>query len=56
MNAPALKIVEMPAPTIRKFDTADLSLHGKWIVPRMMQAFPHMNERAVASFLQLVEQ
>ena len=54
MNAPALKIVEMAAPTIRKFDTADLSLHGKWIVPRMMQAYPHMNERGVASFLQTI--
>lgn len=54
MNAPALKIVEMPAPTIRKFDTADLSQHGKWIVPRMMQAFPHLNERGVASFLQTI--
>jgi len=54
MNAPALKIVEMAAPTVRKFDTADLSLHGKWIVPRMMQAYPHMNERGVASFLQTI--
>lgn len=54
MNAPALKVVEMPAPIIRKFDTADLSVHGQWIVPRMMQAFPHFNERAVASFLQTI--
>ena len=54
MNSLALKVVEMPAPTIRKFDTADLSVHGKWIVPRMMQAFPHFNERAVASFLQTI--
>src|ERR1700675_4603352 len=54
MAEPALKIVETPAPTIRRFDTADLSQHGKWIVPRMTQTYPHMNERAVATFLQNV--
>lgn len=54
MPVAALKTEEMPAPTIRKFDTADLSLHGKWIVPRMMQAFPHLNERGVATFLQTI--
>jgi len=52
MVEPALKIVEKPIPVIRRFDTADLSKHGKWIVPRMMQVYPHMNERAVATFLQ----
>ena len=52
MAEPALKIVESVAPAIRRFDTADLSKHGKWIMPRMQQAFPHMNERAVATFLQ----
>ena len=54
MAEPALKIVETPAPTIRRFDTADLSQHGKWIVPRMIQSYPHLNERAVATFLQNV--
>ena len=51
MAEAALKLVS-PAPVIRRFDTADLSQHGKWIVPRMTQAYPHMNERAVATFLQ----
>ena len=51
MATPALKLVD-PLPAIRRFDTADLSQHGAWIVPRMMQAYPHMNERAVATFLQ----
>ena len=54
MAEPALKSVEKPVPLIRRFDTADLSQHGKWIVPRMMQAFPHLNERGVASFLQTI--
>ena len=44
----------MLAPTIRRFDTADLTTHGAWIVPRMMKTFPHMNERGVASFLQTI--
>ena len=51
MAEPALKLVS-PAPAIRRFDTADLSRHGKWIMPRMLQAFPHLNERGVATFLQ----
>ena len=54
MAEPALKLVEKPAPEIRRFDTADLSKHGKWLVPRMIQHFPHMNERAVATFLQTI--
>lgn len=47
----ALKMVDV-AQNLRRFDTADLSRHGKWIMPRMLQAFPHFNERAVATFLQ----
>ena len=54
MTQPALQLVEKPAPSIRRFDTADLSRHGAWIIPRMMQSFPHMNERAAATFLQNV--
>lgn len=54
MAEPALKLVEKLAPTIRRFDTADLSQHGAWIMPRMLQAFPHLNERGVATFLQTV--
>jgi hypothetical protein len=51
MAEPILKLVS-PAPTIRRFDTADLSRHGAWIMPRMLQAFPHLNALGVASFLQ----
>ncbi|MFA5897719.1 MAG: hypothetical protein WC829_01270 [Hyphomicrobium sp.] len=54
MAEAALKITEKPAPLIRRFDTADLSQHGAWVVPRMLQAFPHLNERGVASFLQTI--
>ena len=51
MSAVPLQIVDQ-GPLIRKFDTADLTQHGAWIVPRMMKAYPHLNERAVATFLQ----
>ena len=51
MTEPALKLVS-PVPVIRRFDTADLSRHGAWIMPRMLQAYPHLNERGVATFLQ----
>ena len=44
----------MLAPTIRHLDTADLSTHGKWLLPRLMQTYPHLGERAAASFLQTV--
>lgn len=56
MAEAALKLVEeMPAPTIRRFNSADLSRHGAWILPRMLQAFKHFNERAAASFLQNID-
>ncbi len=47
-QAAAAKVI----PFIRRFDTADFSVHGNWVVPRMLQAFPHMNERGIATFLQ----
>ena len=55
MNAPAVLQMVTDAPLIRRFSTADLTTHGAWIVPRMMKVFPHLNERAVASFLQNIE-
>lgn len=53
MAEPVLKLVS-PAPVIRRFDTADLSRHLKWLLPRMTKAYPHMNERAVVTFLQTI--
>ena len=50
--APVLDVVRKDAPIIRRFDTADLSTHGAWILPRMIKAFPHMDERMAATFLQ----
>ena len=48
----ALKLVETPAPAIRRFNSADLTKHGAWILPRLIQAYPHLNDRAAATFLQ----
>ena len=53
MMSAALAVVEpeLGAPASRRFQIADLSEHGGWVMPRMLQAFPHMNERAIATFL-----
>lgn len=50
-NIPVLSVATV-APPIRKFDTADFSTHGDWILPRMLRVFPHLNERGAATFLQ----
>lgn len=39
------------APIVRRFEIPDLDRHGKWILPRLLQAFPHLNERSAAGFL-----
>lgn len=39
-------------PTIRRFDTADFSLHAEWLLPRLTKAYPHLNDRGAATFLQ----
>ena len=52
---PALALVE-PATysPIRRFQLPDLSKHGAWILPRLLQAYPHLNERSAASWLQTI--
>ena len=51
----ALAVVDaVPALTIRKFDTADLTTHAGWIIPRMIKSYPHLSERSVAGFLQTI--
>lgn len=54
MIMPATAIVEIVEPVYtptRRFETADLSRHGKWIMPRLLQAFPNLNERSAAAWL-----
>ena len=37
--------------SIRRFGLADLNEHGAWILPRLLKAYPHLNERTVAGWL-----
>jgi hypothetical protein len=53
MNAPIATPVFDPL-SMRKFDTADLTVHGSWLLPRMIKTFPHLNERGAASILQSI--
>jgi hypothetical protein len=48
----ALKEVELhiPAPT-RRFELADLSQHGPWLMKRFAQKLPDIHERFVAGYL-----
>ena len=52
MAATAQVITIDRIPEIRRFGNADLSRHGKWLLPRLLKAYPHLNERGAASFLQ----
>lgn len=55
MNAVAPVLAEVNHSfLIRRFDTADLTTHGDWLLPRFMKTFPHLNERQAATFLQTV--
>lgn len=48
MNAPVA-----PA-QIRRFGTADLASHAKWLIPRLLQAYPHLSEHMVGGWLQTI--
>jgi hypothetical protein len=42
--------VREPA-TVRRFETADLSRHGPWLLKRFMLKFPNFTEGAIAGYL-----
>lgn len=46
MNAPVTM-----ATMLRRFQIPDLDRHGKWILPRLLAAYPHLTERTAAGFL-----
>jgi hypothetical protein len=53
MAEPALKIeepVHKPA-VVRRFELADLSKHGPWLLKRFAVSFPEVGERVVAGYL-----
>jgi hypothetical protein len=54
MQVQPVNAVQTPPPVlpeIRRFDIADLSSHGKWILPRILRLYPHLNERTAAGWL-----
>jgi hypothetical protein len=51
MAQAAQKIVEPTyEPPVRRFDLADLTEH-RWIVPRLLEAYPRTNERMLVGWL-----
>lgn len=41
--------VELPA--VRRFELADISQHSKWVIPRLVRSYSHLNERTALGFL-----
>ncbi len=36
---------------LRRFSTADLNVHGAWILARMLKVYPALNEHTIAGYL-----
>lgn len=52
MALPAEVVVNLPdIPALRRFHEPDLDQHGMWMVPRLLTAFPHMNQRGLIGWL-----
>lgn len=51
MALPVEKIEEVAPSTIRRFSEADLTTHGAWILKRLTQKYPHLNERQIVTYL-----
>lgn len=52
MNEPVRKPqygVELPA--VRRFEMADIAQHAKWLIPRLVRVYPHLNDRTALGFL-----
>lgn len=50
MNAAAEKIaIELPA--VRRFELADLTEHGGWLLPRLVKQYPHLTLQTAMGFL-----
>ena len=50
MAIAAAKLPERDVPLTRRFELPDLTRHS-WILPRLLKAWPHLQERQVAGFL-----
>jgi hypothetical protein len=36
---------------VRRFELADISQHGGWLIPRLIRQYPHLNQRTAMGFL-----
>lgn len=51
MAEAALKeVIHQPVP-VRRFEIADLSKHGPWLIKRFMLKFPNFTDRAIGGYL-----
>lgn len=41
--------IELPA--VRRFELADISAHGRWLIPRLVKQYPHLTDRTAYGFL-----
>ena len=50
------KVALIPAEqaVVRRFELADLNLHGEWLLPRLRRTYQHLNDRAAASWLRSI--
>ena len=51
MNEAALKIEAHELAFVRRFELADLSQHGPWLLKRFAQKLPEVHEQRVAGYL-----
>lgn len=45
------QVIPLRTATARRFTIADLSEHGKWVMPRFLKLNPHLDERSAIGFL-----
>lgn len=45
------QVVEREPPFIRRFERPDIDKHAEWFIPRLLKAFPHLNERSAYTWL-----
>jgi len=51
MNATALARPGIEDPAVRGFNFADMQRHGRWVMPRLLKAFPHLDQRQMECWL-----
>ena len=51
MAQAALQIEPIIRSTLRRFALPDLDTHGAWLLPRLEQSFPHVNQRFLLGWI-----